>query len=149
MRRCLLDCDVVQARRLWAHIAPSLPQPKTDAEALIVIHMARTQAEFVPLRQRAYSHSWLIDHNLPSQLPDALKPLAQRLYPRIVDAVGISLNFRDLLKPIKPTVLKAMENEVMDLWASNKKEGSLVRRRLREVRDTTVNKLMGKLFRED
>ena len=69
-RRCIRECDVAQMRKLWQHIAPHLPQPKDDVEALTSMHYARTVAEFVPLNGRAYSHRWLIDNGYPSGLPD-------------------------------------------------------------------------------
>lgn len=89
MRRCLVDFDIDGIRKLWRHVSPNMPQPESDAEALISIHMARTATERLPFRFRAYSHSWLTERKYPSQLPDELKPRAERMYPRIVSAVGI------------------------------------------------------------
>lgn len=90
VRRCLVECDVAQLRKLWAHIAPNMPQPKTDAEALAALHMARTQTVSIAFRARAYSHRWLVDHSLPSGLPDHLRPKAERTFPGVVNAVGVS-----------------------------------------------------------
>lgn len=88
-RRCLVDCDIEGVRKIWKHVAPRMPQPETDADALISIHMARTATERLPFRFRAYSHAWLTERSYPSQLPDKLKPRAERMYPRVVSAVGI------------------------------------------------------------
>src|ERR1044072_6980895 len=94
LRRCLEECDVAGIRALWAQIPPGMPQPHTDAEALATIHRARTEANSIALRLRAYSHRWLEDRGLPSGLPDELRPRAERMYPRVVDGVGISVNIR-------------------------------------------------------
>jgi hypothetical protein len=53
LRRCLIDCDVPQLRKLWAHVAPNWPQPKTDRDALVALHLARTQTNGIPFRARA------------------------------------------------------------------------------------------------
>ena len=45
MWRCLEQCDVEGVRRLWHHVSPNMPQPQTDKDALVTIHMARTQME--------------------------------------------------------------------------------------------------------
>ena len=101
VRRCLIDCDVAQLRKLWQHVAPHLPQPETDADALVSLHFARTLASFVSFRARAYSHRWLIDNGWPSGLPDHMKPRAERLYPRVVEGVGVSVNASSkLFQPI-------------------------------------------------
>src|SRR6266403_1167373 len=96
-RRCLIDLDVAAARKLWAQTRPGFVRPDNDKEMLIVLHHARTQASSIALRQRAWSHRWLLDHGYPSGLPDKLKPRAERIYPRVVEAVGISVNARSEL----------------------------------------------------
>src|SRR5882724_2493650 len=108
-RRCLEECDISAVRKLWWHLAPNLHQPASDHEALATIHRARTEAAWMRLRPRAYSHRWLLDHGYPSALPDELKPKAERLYPRIVEAVGISVNVTSpILKPLMALVHQAM-----------------------------------------
>lgn len=89
LRRCLVDCDIVAIRELWTHISPHLPPPADDGEALIQIHLARTATERIPFRFRAYSHKWLTERKIHSLLPDELRPRAERMYPRIVSAVGV------------------------------------------------------------
>lgn len=145
MRRCLIDCDVAAIRKLWQHVSPHLPQPETDADALVSIHFARTMAVFVPFKLRAYSHRWLLDSGYPSGLPDNLKPKAERIFPRIVDAVGISVNTKsDLFKPIRLMVRGAMEDAVMECYADNRKEPEFVKSRMQEARQKTVRKLLGR-----
>src|SRR5579872_6695472 len=117
-RRCLVELDVAGVRKLWRHVSPHLPQPASDADALATIHVARTQTESIPLKLRAWSHRWLLDHGFPSMLPDPLKPSAERLYPRVVEGVGISVNFRSpILQPITGLVRGAMEDAVSEAYA--------------------------------
>jgi len=135
MRRCLLDCDVAQARKLWAHVAPNMPQPESDEKTLAAIHMARTQMDSMPFKARAYSHRWLCDRGLPSQLPDLLKPKAERIHPVIVDAVAISVTpSASTLRPASLLIRRAMEDVVMDCYANGDKEPSFVKARMMEAR---------------
>jgi len=134
-RRCLVDCDTVGIRKLWAHVSPHLPQPQDDDQALVTIHHARTQAQSLPLKLRAYSHRWLTERSLPSGLPDELKPSAERLYPRIVSAVGIAVKpFRQSADHAK-ALQGAMSDAVADAYADGRQEPEFVKARMREARD--------------
>lgn len=146
-RRCLEDLDVAGVRKLWAHISPNLPAPKSDAEALTTLHMARTAAESMPLKLRAYSHRWLLDRGLPSQLPDPLKPKAERLYPRVIEAVGISVNFSSpLLKPAEALIRTSMEDAVNDVFADDPHpDPALVSARMAEARERETKALFGRM----
>jgi len=142
MRRCLIDCDVAAMRKLWHHIAPKNAQaPKTDYEALCVLHYARTQAITINLRLRAYSHYWLLDHGLPSGLPDELKTRAERLYPHVVHGVGISAN--SSFPAVQQGIQRAMEGGVMDCYADGKTEGLYVRKVVLERRAQAKKTLHG------
>ena len=61
LSRCLRALDVPAARRLWAHVAPHLPQPATDEEALIVMHAARVEMTDLDALAREYSEAWLAE----------------------------------------------------------------------------------------
>lgn len=145
MRRCLEALDLVGLRRLWAAVSPHLPQPKTDAEALTVAHIARTASESIPMRMRAWSHRWLLERELPSQLPDHLKPSAERLYPRVVQGVGISVNARDPeLRPVAVEVRKAMEAAVLEADADGRlSDSAYVRERMAEARTKRRREIFG------
>ena len=144
MRRCLESCDVAQLRKLWAHIAPNMPQPQTDADALVSLHIARTKASTLAFNSRAYSHRWLTDQGLPSGLPDNLKPKADRLFPRIVEGVGISVNAASaLFKPITTIVRGAMEDAVMEAYCDKHTEPEFVKQRMMEAKEKAVRKLLG------
>ena len=143
MRRYLEAGDADGARRLWAYMYPGLPQPKSDHEALVVLHMARTAAISITLKLRAYSHRWLLDHGFPSQLPDKLKPAAERIYPKVVTAVGISVNAAsELLQPAMAEIQKAMEDAVLEAYGDGK-EGDIshIRNRMKEARERAVKAL--------
>jgi hypothetical protein len=145
-RRCLLEVDVAGMRRLWAHVAPHLPQMATDAETLHAIHRARTQAESMPLRARAWSHRWLLDHGHESGLPDHLKPNAERIYPRIAEAVGLSVNFTaPFLRPVADEVRGAMETVVLDEYNGAVVNVERLKRGMQAAREKTMRQLVGRL----
>ena len=150
LRRCLVDCDVVAIRRLWAHVSPQLPQPETDAAAMVSIHHARTTMATMPLKLRAYSHRWLLDHGFPSGLPDEIKPRAERMYPQIAEGVGISVHTSPLLKPVGVMIRTAMEGAVMDVYADCcSPDPAFVRARMQEARASiakTVREAIGDLM---
>lgn len=143
-RRCVEQLDVAGIRALWRHVSPHLPQPADDAEALASLHFARTQTRSIALKLRAWSHRWLLDHDLPSGLPDELKPAAEQICPRVVEAVGIMVAYRSpILKPIGDQVRGAMEDAVMDAFAHRKTDPAFLRARMNEARETAVRKLVG------
>lgn len=144
MWRCLVECDAAGVRKLWAHIAPNLPQPRTDHKALATIHRARTEMPDMPLKLRAYSHRWLTDHGYPSALPDDLKPKAERMEPKIVEAVGIAVKGRsDASKPVAKLIEKAMSDAVLECFADGRIEPVFVKARMAEARARTIDKLFG------
>lgn len=136
--------DVGGAIALWAVACPHLPVPGAD-EAVVVMHMARTGAASLDLRHRAYSHAWLRDNDYPSQLPDEMRPRAERMYPKIADSVGISVNTSsDLFRPIVPLVERAMSDAVLECYADGHRESEVVRPRMFEARRDVVRKLLGR-----
>lgn len=132
MRRCLEDIDVAGARRLWSLMAPHVPQDATDAQLLVTLHMARTAAESINLRHRAYSHRWLLDNGHSSQLPDALKPRAERIYPRVVASVGIAAmsKYPEVAREIGGAMIDVVENS----YADGETDPAIVRPRMMEAR---------------
>lgn len=140
-RRALIDLDVGLIRRIWSHVAPHLPQPRTRDDTLVALHVARTASESVPLNLRAYSHAWLLERGLPSRLPDHLKPSAQRLYPIVVGSVGISVNSRH--QAVKDGVQVAMEDAVLDCYGMGDEDPKIVKPRMMEARDRELKGLFG------
>lgn len=143
-RQALEAGDVRLCRRMWASVFPSLPQPGPK-EAEASMHMARTGAETVSFKARAYSHSWLTERGYPSQLPDNLKPSANRMYPHVVTSVGISVNTRNpLLKPAMLEVKAAMETAVLDCYANGDTDPIVVSERMAAARQQTMKQLFGR-----
>lgn len=134
---------------IWSQVAPHLPPPADLAAAEAAMHHARTQATSVSFRARAYSHAWLSERGLPSGLPDALKPRAERLYPPIAHAVGISVNTSAaFLKPAAEIVQGAMEDAVKELHADGvdlDAQAPLVKQRMFEAKAKTSQQLFGVL----
>jgi hypothetical protein len=145
VRECLESGDIALMRKLWKHIAPHLPQPRNDEEALITLHMARTASTTVDTKKRMYSHCWLKERSYPSQLPDPMRASAERMYPIVVKAVGTSINassalFREVLVPVRAAVREA----ILEIHADGKIDDStLVKRRILEAKQATVRKLLG------
>ena len=135
-QECLVEGDFRRMRRLSAEMAPHLPQPRTDTEAEIALHMARTQAESMSLRARAYSHQWLGERCLPSQLPDLLKPTAERMVPQVVEAVGIAVKATNPRRVEEArAVQKAMSDVVEEMFADGDRDPVLVSQRMAEARE--------------
>lgn len=143
--RNLLEAgDVDGLRAYWAQHAPAMPQPETAEQAEIIMHRARTEAASITLRARAYSHAWLCERSLPSGLPDDLKPKAERMFPIIVEAVGISVNtMNPLMRPAMLEVRGAMEDAVNDAFADGRKDPAFLKARMAEARDRTMRALFG------
>jgi len=144
MRRALEDHDAVTCRRLWKYVAPNMPQPQSDLEAEITMHHACTQANNIRFKSRAYSHHWLKDHGYPSGLPDYLRPRAERMYPKVVDAVGIAVSsMSEAMEPVIPIIRGAMENVVLEHYADGVKNPEILKPRMLEARDQAIKKLFG------
>src|SRR5215831_3164547 len=131
MLECLDTGDVAKAWAIWATEMPHLVQAKTYAEAEATLHYARTDCRSLKFWKRAYSHAWLTERGLPSGLPEELKPLAQRLYPKITEAVGIATKTRS---PLALEIRREMELAVMECYADGKTDPKFIKVRLREVR---------------
>lgn len=144
-RLALEQGDVALLRQAWATLFPHLPQPADDAQAEIVMHRARTEAVSIPLRQRAYSHRWLVERLLPSGLPDDLRPKAERMYPIISSGVGISVKASSTwMQPAADEVRQAMEVAVMDAHSDGRLEDVVfVRSQMESARAKTLKALFG------
>lgn len=132
IRRCLVDMDVEGMRAAWKVAAPHLPQPEAEFDTLAAMHVARTLTNSVPLRLRAYSHRWLTERSLPSRLPDDLKPMAERLYPKIVASVGIAVKSK--YPEIVTRVRGAMEYAVSDCYAMGDEDPAVVKSEMMQAR---------------
>lgn len=144
-RDALEQGDIRLLRRMWGEISPHLPQPKNDHDAEIVMHRARTEASMVNFNKRAYSHRWLTERGYPSGLPDHLKPRAERLYPTVVEAVGIAvLASSRAMAPAALEIRSAMSNAVEDAFAEGRKDTAFVSVRMQEARTRALRGLFGR-----
>lgn len=133
IRRCLIELDVEGIMNVGSRLRSGVPPPKTRADALVTLHLGRTAANSIPMRLRAYSHRWLLDHNYPSQLPDRLKPRAERLYPKAIGAVGISVNSK--YPVVQAAIQNAMITAVLEAYADgHQEEPEIVKARMQEAR---------------
>lgn len=138
------DADLMM--RIWQHAFPHLPMPRDRDGAVTALHLARTLAESIPLRLRAYSHRWLLDRGFPSQLPDHLKPSAERLYPKVARAVGISVNFKaPELAPAAALIRREMENSVNDSVANGDSD-AITKERMLKAGARERKKLFGRFL---
>lgn len=143
-RQALEALDLIKLRRMWKHIAPQFPQPETDAMALAIAHHSRTLARSIPERLRCYSHCWLIDRGMTSGLPVLMRKKAEQMFPRVVDAVGISIGgTSEISRAIKPHVMRAMTDVVKDCYANGDRDPAIVKPRMFEARQSTIKKLLG------
>lgn len=143
-RRCLVGLDIAGIKAIWGHAFPNMPQPSSDEQALLCLHMARTQAKSIQFPLRAYSHRWLTERGYPSQLPDELKPSAERMYPVVVTAVGISVNYTAKhLKPAGKLIEKAIAATIEDAYANGDTEPDLIKTLIEETSQRERKKLFG------
>lgn len=143
--RILAEGDFRELRRRHSEIFPHWPGPKTDDEAEETLHLARTKLSTLPLKLRAYSHRWLTERGLPSSLPDELKPRAEQICPRIVEAVGIAIgSTNDLIKPALPIIQKAMSDAVEHAYAEGRTDPAFIRARIQEEKNKAMLSLFGR-----
>jgi hypothetical protein len=89
----------------------------------------------VPFKLRAWSHHWLMDHGLPSGLPDHLRPKADQIHPRIVEAVGVSVKaLSEASIPLAKAIERAMSDAVAEAYADGKRDPGFVKARMEEAR---------------
>lgn len=133
-RKALEDLDVQLVRKMWAHIAPNMPQPQGDEELLVAVHIARTATTSIELKHRVYSHAWLTERNYPSSLPDHLKKSAERIYPRVVEAVGIAVGTFAGHKELGLAIRSAMSDVVLDAYAEGRKDPDFIKEQMQLAR---------------
>lgn len=144
MMRCMRTLDVAGVRKLWQHMMPNMPQPKNDEDALTTLHVARTASKAMPAAARVYSHDWLLERGLPSQLPNEMLPASRRSEKRIVEAVGVSVNYRSSeMKPAALQIERAMSDAVSDAYAEGRTDVEFVRARLGEAKSKARRQLFG------
>jgi hypothetical protein len=144
-RRCLLELDVQGIKAVWGFTAPHLPQPDNDYTALASLHMARTSAQSMPFKARAWSHAWLRERDLPSLLPDELRPRAERTYPAIKMGVGLAVRALSAHnKPVARFIQSAMEDAVREADADGRlADDQHVKARIDAARRKAIDEVYG------
>jgi hypothetical protein len=136
-REALERLDIPLVRKIAAHVMPQYPVSQDDADALVSAHMARTGIPQIRFRLRAYSHAWLLERGLPSQLPDNLRPRAERIYPVSVPAVGIAVKNRHAVALL---IRQAMLDAVADAGVH---DSVLTKRAIMSARAKARRQLLG------
>lgn len=143
-RQALENGDIDTLLGIWSKAMPHLPLPDSRDKAEFVMHYARTVADSISFKKRAYSHAWLSERGLRSGLPDELKKPAERLYPITVGVVGISVNIKsEILKPIGPIIQGAMGKSVLESYADGVSDPDVIKRRMFEAKKNETRKLLG------
>lgn len=108
------------------------------------MHRARTETASISFRARAYSHAWLMERRMPSGLPDALKPAAERLHPRIATGVGVVVKASSpFMRPAALEVQKAMVDAIENAYADGNEDPTFVKARMIEARHGVEKQLFG------
>ena len=149
-RAALYDGDVSRTRHLWAQVSPEMPQPQTDDEAEVIMHQARTAADSVPMQKRIYSHAFLAERGLPSQLPDGMKPPRERrgppvIFPAALISVGSLSRSADRREEAK-AMERAMADAVGDMIVSGITDKARIAKRMWEARDAFIHKRMRRMI---
>lgn len=145
--RCLNELDVKVARKLWLHVFPGLPVPKTDKDMLATLHLARTTSPLADQMKRYYSHRWLLDNGLISMLPDPLRPVAERVYPtKTPPSVGIALAGSTWFKPAIPLIRGVMEKSVLETMGDDVSDPVVIKSRFLEAGEKEKTKLFGRIL---
>jgi hypothetical protein len=140
----LASCDVRLVRKASAKLFPHLPQPHTYADAEKSMHMSRTQLPTLSDSQRLYSHQWLTERGLPSQLPDELRPKAERVHPVIAEGVMVAvLAQTEEMRPFAQVLERAMSDAVADAYANGDTAPAIVKDRMQAARSRTYRDLLG------
>lgn len=134
-RRCLLEADVPGIMRIWKHTNPHLPQP-SPSEAVLQLHMARTEAQCVPKKLKLYSYDLLYEqgykkidgkwvHGEPVFIGEGDPALK-------VVAVGIASKSR--YADVRERIVAAMKDAYLNEIAKGITEPKIVRGKMLEAR---------------
>ncbi len=90
-REFLTKLDVKAFHLMWSRVFPHIPPPQNEDGTLIALHQARTMASSIPMSSRLYSHAWLMERGMRSDLPEELRPEKDIRPTVIVEAVGVAV----------------------------------------------------------
>jgi hypothetical protein len=76
-----------------------------------------------------------LERGLPSGLPDHLKPKADRIYPRTVEAVGVAVLATSADGVTRARAIeKAMSDAVAECYADGERDPEIIKSRMAEAR---------------
>lgn len=130
-RRCLENLDIEGVRRIWAETHKHLPQPVNDEQTLIQIHMARAGSKSMAHRLRLYSHQWLTERNLPSPLPNHLRPKNEQVPSVLAEAAGLAVISK--VPEAKTYLLEKLQASALEAFADGVRNPAVLRGRIAET----------------
>ncbi len=127
-RQCLDEMDIDGMMKLARLVGQ---EPMSREQTWAGMHYARTQSDSISFAKRARSHAWLKERDLPSGLPDELKQQAEREYPRVVEAVGVSVRqLGNVTTPLTEAIERAMSDAVAECYADGERRPEIVKARM-------------------
>lgn len=143
-RQALRDRDVPLLMLASKVLFPADQQPADEQEATAQMHVARTMQGWMTLEERAYSHFWLLDRGIPTMLPPALRPKAERYKPDIKASVGIAWGTgKEWLKPAGPLLIGAMISTVQENQELIEGDPELLRDKIIFAKNDEFKRLFG------
>ncbi len=127
-----------------------MPQPESYDEAETIMHQARTAADSMPMHKRIYSHAFLDERGLPSQLPDGMKPPRDRKGPPVIFSAALigvsSFSQQSGRREEAKAMERAMADAVGDMITSGITDRERIAKRMWEARDAFIEKRMRKMI---
>ncbi len=71
-------------------------------------------------------------------MPDELKPKAERIYPRIVEAVGVSVKAMGGNIPLAKAIERAMSDAAAEAYADGNRNPAFIKQRMQEARERVM-----------
>lgn len=141
--RCILEDGNVDAFLVANQILFPEGLELSRNEAEITMHLARTGSNQIDKQHRLYSHRWLIDRGLPSQLPQSMRKIVAES--KIVEAVGVAVMTQNPdLEPAAKAIERAMADAVEDCYANGDIRLELIQARIEVARQEATRQMFGR-----
>lgn len=134
-RRCLLTADVATYLRLWAHTDPHVDQP-TPAQAVVVLHMARVEAKYIPKKLKDYSKEFLAERGYRKIDGKWVEGVPKEI--EIAGAAGIASKSRDAR--LSKKIVTAMSDAYLHAVAGGIAEPEIQKERMLKARQKIRDK---------
>ena len=141
LRSALDSGDPMEVTKIYDLTYPKMPKLADRHEAEVVMHKARTGCRVLKLEKRLYSHAWLMERGIKSDLPDDLRPPSQQVRPVIFSAVGVAVNSlshrSDRVEEAK-AIEKVMARAAGDMIRAGITDGKRISARMWEAREQFI-----------